>query len=632
MDKKSLYGLLLIFGLVMMWMMWQSSTYKAPKEDNIKKDSVSKPVISITDKSIPQNDSLNSNLNSVADSTATFRKYGTGFSDFSKGTERIITIETDNYIAKISNKGTAIKKWQLKHFDKWDKSSAQLIWSRKGELFLSFVTFDGILIDSRDLFFSFENLDNDYIKISGKNKFTLNSKLEVTPGKFIQKTITFKGNEYVLDQNVTLQNMESFIPARGYNLNWAEGIRYQEHNSVDESNDAHSIVSANGIIEEIDASEDKPVEQSFDGDITYLAIKTKYFGMAIMPQPTDKFNGNVSVKATKIYAKNKGIIEKYSATMQIPYNGGTLSNDFKVFIGPLQYDLVKNYGLEELINLGWRYGIRQIGEYFMLPILKFIYGIIPNYGLAIIVFSFLMKFLLYPLSITQMKSAQKMQLLAPLMKDIREKYKDDNTKQQQEIMKMYSEYGVNPAGGCLPLVLQMPILFALWQVLRSAIDMRQQDFIFWITDLSAPDKLFSFGFEIMGISFISGLALLMGITMFFQQKLTITDPNQKAMVYMMPVMFTLMFSNFPAGLNLYYLVFNLLSIGQQVYINKYSKNRPTLDELKRMPKKESWLQKKMAEAQKLAESQGRTVPGKKNFDDNVKKPNTQHLNSKNKKK
>jgi YidC/Oxa1 family membrane protein insertase len=178
------------------------------------------------------------------------------------------------------------------------------------------------------------------------------------------------------------------------------------------------------------------------------------------------------------------------------------------------------------------------------------------------------------------------------------------------MMKLYSEYGINPASGCLPLLLQMPILFALWSVLRTQIDLRQADFIWWITDLSLPDVLVHLPFSLLGIKFISGLALLMGITMFLQQKLTITDPRQKAMIYIMPVMFTMIFSSLPSGLNLYYFMFNLFSIVQQVYINNYSKNRPTLAQLKKAPKKEGWFQKKMREAQNLAESQGRSVPGR----------------------
>jgi YidC/Oxa1 family membrane protein insertase len=176
-------------------------------------------------------------------------------------------------------------------------------------------------------------------------------------------------------------------------------------------------------------------------------------------------------------------------------------------------------------------------------------------------------------------------------------------------MKDYSQYGINPAGGCLPLLLQMPILYALWSVLRSAIDLRQAPFMLWIHDLSAPDFIFNFGFSFMGISSLSGLAVLMGATLFIQQKQTITDPRQKAMVYMMPVMLTLIFNYLPSGLNLYYFTFNIVSILMQVYINKYSKNQPTLEQLKKSPKKEGWMQRKMREAQEIAAKQGRTVPG-----------------------
>jgi len=194
-------------------------------------------------------------------------------------------------------------------------------------------------------------------------------------------------------------------------------------------------------------------------------------------------------------------------------------------------------------------------------------------------------------------------------------------------MKLYSEYGINPASGCLPLLLQMPILFSLWAVLRSAIELRQAPFIWWITDLSIPDKILSFGFSFLGISHLSGLALLMGATMFIQQKMTITDPRQKALVYMMPIMFIFLFSNFPSGLNLYYFFFNLLAIAQQVYINKFSNKRLTLEDLKRMPKKEGWLQRKMREAQELAEAQGKTLPGMKPV-----RPVRPNLNNKPKKK
>ncbi|MBL0322033.1 MAG: YidC/Oxa1 family membrane protein insertase [Ignavibacteria bacterium] len=158
----------------------------------------------------------------------------------------------------------------------------------------------------------------------------------------------------------------------------------------------------------------------------------------------------------------------------------------------------------------------------------------------------------------------------------------------------------------------MPFLYALYAVLNLNIELRQASFLpFWLTDLSVPDVILSLPFKLplFNIDKFSGLALLMGATLFIQQKQAVTDPRQKAMVYMMPVMLTLMFSTLPSGLNLYYFVFNVVAIGQQVYQTKFAKNKLTLADLKKMPKKESWLQKKMRDAQEMAAAQGKAIPG-----------------------
>ena len=175
-----------------------------------------------------------------------------------------------------------------------------------------------------------------------------------------------------------------------------------------------------------------------------------------------------------------------------------------------------------------------------------------------------------------MRSMQKMQALQPMMTEVREKYKDDPQKMNQQVMRLYKEYGVNPAGGCLPLLLQLPILYALWAVFSSAIELRQASFVLWITDLSIPDIIMKLPFSIplFNIHELSGLALLMGATMFIQQKMSVKDPRQKMMVWMMPLLMTLMFNAFPSGMNLYYFVFNLLSIGQQAWVNKQHKGEP----------------------------------------------------------
>jgi len=178
------------------------------------------------------------------------------------------------------------------------------------------------------------------------------------------------------------------------------------------------------------------------------------------------------------------------------------------------------------------------------------------------------------------------------MTEIREKHKEDPQKMNQQIMRLYKEYGVNPAGGCLPMLLQLPILYALWAVFGSTIELRQAHFIWWIQDLASPDVIATLPAKIpiFGIDKISGLALAMGVTMFIQQKMTVKDPKQKMMVWMMPVMMTLLFTNFPSGLNLYYFVFNLLSIVQQSYINKIHKDDP-LRKVEEKKRSGGWIAK-----------------------------------------
>ncbi|MGE5379207.1 MAG: membrane protein insertase YidC, partial [Candidatus Aminicenantes bacterium] len=221
------------------------------------------------------------------------------------------------------------------------------------------------------------------------------------------------------------------------------------------------------------------------------------------------------------------------------------------------------------------------------------------------------KIALHPLTRSSMKSMKKMQLLQPKITEIKEKFKDDPQKVNKETMKLYSTYGINPAGGCLPMLLQMPILVALWGLFNVAIELRQQPFMLWITNLSAPDVIANLPFKlpIFGINQISGLALLLGITMFIQQKMTVKDPSQKALVYLMPVMFTIMFMGFPAGLNLYYFMFNLFSILQQYYIN-HTHNNIELVPVKN-PKKSGGMMAKLMEAAEKNAQQQQTIKKKK---------------------
>ena len=256
------------------------------------------------------------------------------------------------------------------------------------------------------------------------------------------------------------------------------------------------------------------------------------------------------------------------------------SLNFKLYFGPLEYDRVEalGVGLEQSMYFGWTFLVRPISIHVLLPFFLWLHGFFSNWGIVIIVFSIVIKLATIPVSTGQMRSMRKMKVVQPLVTELREKYKDDPKKVNEEMMKVYRTYGVNPAGGCLPMLLQMPILFALYQVLKNVIQLRQAPFGLWITDLSIPDSLFHFGTKLplIGES-MSGITLLLVITMFLQQMFTITDPRQKQMAYIMPIVFIFMFNNLPSGVGLYYFMFNILdscssSISPRSLHHPHSKN------------------------------------------------------------
>ncbi len=600
MDKRSIIAILLITIILTIWTFYVSIKQVPPPAEETNTDSTEQVVTSKSKKDTSEAE--------IPDSLKIVNKYGSSFASFVGGDERIIVVENELIKALISSKGATIKKWYLKKFNSWDGYPTQLIWAKGGTPNLLINSRENVQIDDRDLNYTL-NISEKEIKLEGNDSVEITASLNFANGGQLVKKLTFYGNKYHFHQEIIFNNLDDIVTPRGYNFRWLEGLRYQELNSVDESSEAKAIVSLNGELEEIDASSGETIQMAPSGKIDFLATKIKYFTAAIIPTPKASLDATVYASGYRQAVENDGVIEKYNLAINIPYRGGVQKRNFDIYIGPIDYSIVNQYGISAVVNFGWRFLVRPIGEFFMLPVFKLIYSIIGNYGVSIIIFALLMKILLHPLSISQMRSAQRMQLLAPELQKIREKYKDDLQKQQQETMKLYSEYGINPMGGCLPLLLQLPILYALWAVLRTAIDLRQAPFILWISDLSLPDYIFSFPFAIFGIKHISGLAILMGVTLFLQQKLTITDPRQKAMIYIFPLFFILLFSNFPSGLNLYYFMFNLFSIAHQVYLNKFSRKKLTLEDLKRLPKKEGWFQRKLREAQEIAEARGKRLPG-----------------------
>ena len=283
----------------------------------------------------------------------------------------------------------------------------------------------------------------------------------------------------------------------------------------------------------------KKENQAIYSGFIWTSLQSLYFTASLVPK--------VPTEVTIWKGATKG--EYYLALVS---KKGNLA--FWSFMGPKDYALLKSYGvgLEENI----RFGVFKILAKPALEILKFIYNYVHNYGWAIIILTILIKIVFHPLTVKGYKSMNKMQELQPYIKRLKETYKDDPQALNREMMALYKKYKVNPMGGCLPMLLQIPVFFALYKVLMVAIELRHAPFIFWIADLSAKDPYYI-------------TPILMGLTMLIQQKMTpMGDPTQAKMMMLMPIVFTFLFINFPSGLVIYWLVNNIITIFEQYLIKK----------------------------------------------------------------
>ena len=534
--------------------------------------------------------------------------------------EKIITIENDLVKLEMTSKGGKIRKYYLKEYETWyyDKYEETDFYNRHvqllnqtngGDLDIVFITKDGKLVNTSKLDFT-SSVDNYYYKISGSDSLQISYSFNIDGEKAIKKNFTFFGNNYRSKFDVELINMNTIIGDRRYDVEWSSGINFLELNSVDEANYSSSSFYSGGEHFIINASsEDEPVQKDVNGKIDWVSIKSKYFAMILAPI-TPYSEGGAKLEGIHTKTPELGDREFYSVGLKIPYQRLDYQKDsFNLYLGPVQYGTLKSYksNYEEIYDFGSFFGLkfvtRPISEYLLQPLFTFLHSIFPNYGIVIILFSILIKLALSPLTKKSYESMGRMSQLQPKIAELKEKFKGDQQKVQKETMKLYQTYGVNPAGGCLPMVLQMPILFALFAFFRVAIEIRHESFL-WIKDLAAPDYIFALPFKIpiVNVDQITILAPLLGITMFFQQKMTTKDPNQKAMIYMMPIMMTFMFMGFSSGLNLYYMMFNLLSIGQQYFINK-KQSHAELVPVNKKNAKPGFMQKMMAAAEQQQKTQ-----------------------------
>jgi len=571
MDKQSTIGFILI-GLVLILWMWIAAPPPASQQQQLmQKADTTAP--ELTKRSAATQAEI-----TTGEKTPIADTVGKWFSNLQPASESLITIETDKYKAVFTSKGALLQEWTIKDYKTWDGQPVQLVeYNTGGDLSLLFMTTDGKTVNTRAFSFTLPG-GSRLVTLSGTDEYTFEMLLPLKNGRSITKIFHCKNGVYSFETDFRFNGMGDVVSNYEYQIVWENGMRLTEGNSVDEATYAAANAFIGGELVEVNAADFEQQQKSdLTGSTDWVSIRNKYFATAMIPRNV-KGAGSY-LNGVRQHEPNGGAKEKYSMALKMPFRGTTQeTGTVTVFIGPLDYSLIKEYGvdLQRIMSFGIEWLIRPISIYFMLPLFDFLRSFIPNYGIVIIVFTLIIRVLLYPLMRTSMKSMKKMQQLQPLMEEIKTKHKADPEKMNREVMKLYKDYGINPAAGCLPLLLQLPILYALWSVFSTAISLRQASFVWWITDLSIPDSIMTLPFTIpiFGGNHVSGLALFMGITMFIQQKMTPQNPQQKSLVWIFPIMMTLMFNNLPSGLNLYYSVFNVTAIIQQFWTTKRGGDEP----------------------------------------------------------
>jgi len=478
-----------------------------------------------------------------------------------EGTGRTIRINTELYTAEISENGAVLKSLSLKKYrESVEKESPfkELIskevingvcrtWSKNQSI-----------PEMKEAVYKAETSDEKIEILSEKKsvKFVWTSSNGVT----IQKEYTFSPDSYLIGLDMTIINGSNRLLMDHLVLSIEK--KFSEEGRVYGFTGPSALI--NNKLEQIKTKKLKD-KDTFEGVVNWIALQDRYFLESVIPENKDDAK-------LRVLQHEKNMIESRLITEMKNINPGDVKRfAFDLYFGPKSMKVLTymDNGLGKAIN----FGMFDILAKPCLWIMNFVYGFIPNYGIAIIILTIFTKILLWPLGNKSYKSMGEMKKIQPLMAELREKYKDDKKRMNQELMSLYKVYKINPMGGCLPMVVQMPVFFALYRMLYEAIELRHAPFFMWINDLSAPDRLLNFDFTIPFMEPPSGipvLTIVMGATMFLQQKLTPSpgDPAQAKMMMFMPIIFTVIFINFSSGLVLYWLINNILSIAQQHYTQK----------------------------------------------------------------
>ena len=461
-----------------------------------------------------------------------------------------ITVDTDLYTAVFSSRGASLKSLTLKKYREQIPPPANqvVLGSNVDPSLLTFSTrASGFNLPDSTVFAP----DAEAVKLSTGESKQLSFNYISDQGFTVRKVYTFSNDSYSvkLDTQVFNNSPAPLVGAIQHIMTYPAEPKVKD-NRYDT---AGSYLYSDNSLKSDKVKDVATASKKYDKDIQWAGFADKYFLSAILSEK----NSILSVELKKNAA---GFMESIVSSPQVVVNPGQSATvTHRLFVGPKDIDILKAQGnsLVQSLDLGWFTVIAKP----LLYSLKFFYNYVGNYGIAIIIITIILKAFFFPLTHKSYKSMKDMQKIQPMMAALKDKHKDDRDAMNKAVMELYRDHKVNPLGGCLPMVVQIPVFFALYKALMFSIELRHAPFFFWITDLADKDPYYV-------------TPVIMGVTMFIQQKMTPSnmDPIQQKMMLALPVVFTFMFLSFPSGLVLYWLVNNVLTIGQQMYINKLVKD------------------------------------------------------------
>jgi YidC/Oxa1 family membrane protein insertase len=589
-DKNTIIGIVLIALMVGLYV--RNVSTKAKEYEKSK--AISKE---ITDTSSKPNEKV------VASKLDTAKVLNEVVTDTNLTNNQVINMSNKLVSFEINTLGGGFTNANIKNYTTFEEQPVKMLPKEKTQMFLKIPTTSGIV--------STKNIDFTPVSVS-------DTKVVLKSQNGIEIIYELDSNNYMLKQSWAVSGLDK---SKNVEMEFVTEMMQQEANLERERQYSTIKYLTNSGSYTTNLNPAKNTEETSTESFKYISFGQQFFNTTIIPSVSFS-KGTFST----FYLENElDYVKKYKASLSIPSSENLT---FKYFVGPTSYSLLKEekIDLEEIVPLSQDFVIfrwvKIFNEYLIIPLFDFLSQFFTNYGIIIFLLTLIIKTVLLPLSYKTYKSGVAMRVLKPELDKLRAKHGDDQQAFAQEQMKIFSEYGVSPFGGCLPMLLQMPILVAMFSFFPAAIELRHQAFL-WAPDLSTFDSIINLPFKIPFYgAHVSLFALLMTVTQigtsWYMQKLQPSSPQadqMKLMIYIMPIFMLFLFNSFPAAITYYYLLQNIISIVQQWAVTKIfiseDKIREEIDAHKKKPKKQSLFQKKMQEAMQLAEEQKKMQQNRK---------------------